>query len=65
MLFRSGDGVDAVGEDFRVAVVGDSSNGWYGGKWSGALSHKKISITDKLMIGWLSSVVIDPPVPIN
>ena len=53
-------GVDAMGKDFRIVVV-DSS-----GRRNGVIAgHKRISITDNLMIGWLSSIRIDPPVPIN
>ena len=52
--------VDAVGKDFRIVVV-DSS-----GRRNGVIAgHKRISITDNLMIGWLLSIRIDPPVPIN
>ena len=28
-----GDGVDAVGEDLRIAVIGDGGDGWYGWQW--------------------------------
>ena len=53
-------GIDAMGKDFRIVVV-DSS----GRRNSVIAGHKRISITDNLMIGWLSSIRIDPPVPIN
>ena len=59
-MTRVGDGVDAMGKDFRIVVV-DSS----GRRNSVIAGHKRISITDNLMIGWLSSIRIDPPVPIN
>ena len=53
-------GVDAMGKDFRIVVV-DSS-----GRRNGVIAgHKRISITDNLMIGWLLSIRVDPPVPIN
>ena len=53
-------GVDAMGKDFRIVVVGGS-----GGRDGVVAGHKRISITDNLMMGWLSSIRIDPPVPIN
>ena len=38
-------GVNAVGEGLWVVVVNS------GGRWNSVASHKKISTTDKLMIG--------------
>ena len=59
-MARVSDGVDAMGKDFWIVVV-DSG----GGRDVVVASHKRISITNNLMIGWLSSIRIDPPVPIN
>ena len=54
-----GDGVDAVGEDLRIAIIGDGGDGWYGWKRSGVFRHKrKISTTDKLVAGWMSREMI-------
>ena len=52
--------IDAEGKNFWVIIINRN------GRRNGAVaSHKRISITNNLVIGWLPSITIDPPVPIN